>query len=147
MNLLDIFYIRRRPFGLFPIEVRLIQIRSSSDLTQSQFNKMIFRNLNEYSTGVSNISSMARRNIFSHFHSPNCQRSGSPPSEPTKSQAISFHQIDFPRQSKTPHFSLFLKSMLFPLLLFFLDDMVECRTGFSEEKAITFAFAIIAVHR
>ena len=36
-----------RPFGLFPIEVRLIQIRTSSDQTQSQFNKMIFRNLNE----------------------------------------------------------------------------------------------------
>ena len=52
-NLLDIYCVRRRrrPFRLFPIEVRLIQIRTSSDPAQSQSTEMIFPNLNEYSAG------------------------------------------------------------------------------------------------
>ena len=55
------------------------------------------------------------------------------PSEPTKSQAIAFHQIDFPQQQKTLHILSALS---------FSDDLVEwTATAFYWEKAISSVFA------
>ena len=110
---LDIFRRRRRPFGLFPIllkSVRLIQIRTSSAPTQSQFwiEQNYFSQFNQIFNGACLISLQWPDAIFSAILTHPIGN-GVAPLRTNKKPSNFFHQIDFPRQSTTPDFSFSIK--------------------------------------
>ena len=133
---LDIFRRRRRPFGLFPIllkSVRLIQIRTSSAPTQSQFwiEQNYFSQFNQIFNGACLISLQWPDAIFSAILTHPIGN-GVAPLRTNKKPSNFFHQIDFPRQSTTPHFSFSIKLMplkKLPHFFCFYGDMVGCSAG------------------